>query len=147
MNKKNMLLTMLFAISAAPIFSAEADQPSRPEKNQYEWNGALCKTIASIISGGLIGTVTGKLSSVACGITIKTAAISLAIINEKNKETAVFLPVMTMTAIPAILIIENLLRTRLANRINESLEENTINHRKNLIHDTAWIASWIAFLV
>lgn len=101
MNKKNILLTALFAISAMQIvLPAELDQsttglfkpktwgtgvagitcgPTTPaESDQSDkqpsvkgWN-ALCKTYAtSLISGGLIGTATGLLSSLASIETVR----------------------------------------------------------------------------
>jgi hypothetical protein len=147
MNKKNMFLTGLLAISAMQITLPAEDQQNQKQCN----NNALSNTAASIISGGLIGAITGKLSSIACRTVIATTgAFALIASTEKKSEAEACVSLMiliTAIGIPSILIAENALRTRLTNSINESLEENEVNHRKKLIHDTAWLASWIAFLV
>jgi hypothetical protein len=133
MNKKNMFLTGLLAISAI-----QTALPAEPEQSKG-WS-KLCKTYAtSLISGGLIGTATGWLSIQA--IARSTHGIG------QNK-IATLTPQVTFGIIVPILVLiaENRLRSTLTDDINQNLEENEIKHNKNLIRDTAWIASWIAFL-
>ena len=141
-----MFLATLFAISAMQTALPVEDQQNQKKCN----NNALSNTAASIISGGLIGAITGKLSSIACRTVIATTgALALIASNEKKSEAEACVSLMIMITaigIPSILIAENVLRTKLTDSVNESLEENEVNHRKKLIHNTAWLASWIAFL-
>src|SRR5579863_6071397 len=129
MNKKNMFLTGLLAISAM-----QTALPAEPEQSKG-WS-KLCKTYAtSLISGGLIGSITGFLS-------IQAMARSAYGLNPDKMGTSevtfgIIVPIL-------ILITENRLRSNFIDDINQNLEENEIKHNKNLIRDTAWIASWIA---
>ena len=135
MNKKNVLLTVLFAISAT-----QTALPAESDQSPKGW-GTLCKTYAtSLISGGLIGTATGLLSIQAI---IRSIDNANHLTKDKSDAGAlafgVILPIV-------ILISENRLRTTLTHDINQNLEDNAIKHNKNLLRDTAWVASWIAFL-
>lgn len=143
MNKKNMFLAVLFVISAT-----QTVLPAEPKQTSKGW-GKLCKTYAtSLISGGLIGSVTGILSIQAIirsmnSITDLTPELDS--LGAKNASAAYAL-IFGLIVPTIILNAENKFRSTLTNDINQNFEENAINHNKNLIRDTAWIASWIAFL-
>lgn len=136
MNKKNMFLAILFVISAT-----QTVLPAEPKQTSKGW-GKLCKTYAtSLISGGLIGSVTGILSIQAI---IRSIDSSKDLTTKPDRDAGAFVFGLIVPAL--ILSAENKLRSTLTNDINQNFEENAINHNKNLIRDTAWIASWIAFL-
>ncbi|HEX4068710.1 MAG TPA: hypothetical protein VHX42_01305 [Candidatus Babeliales bacterium] len=149
MNKKNLLLAILLASSVAQHILPIESNPQEVFSDKSaptEWGDSLYKTATSIISGGLIGTFTGRISSIACSMSLQ-ATLSLIATSDQNKEkTALIAFIAMVTAVPTILIIEKKLRIRLANSVNKGLEEHEINYRKRLIQDTAWIASWMAFL-
>jgi hypothetical protein len=135
MNTKNLFLTALLTISAMQsTLPAETDQ-KEPSPKGWE---KFCKTYAtSFISGGLIGSVTGLLSKEAI---IKSAhGLNF---DKPNGEAVVFGVIIPIL----ILISEYKLRSNVIDDINQSFEENEIQHKKNLVRDTAWIASWITFL-
>ena len=140
MNKKNLLLTVLFAISAT-----QAMLPAEPNQPPKGW-GKLCKSYAtSLISGGLIGSATGILSVQAIARSINGAVLLTTKPDNTGRNNAGAF-VFGLIVPTVILIAENRLRSTLTHDINQNFEENAINHNKNLIRDTAWIASWIAFL-
>jgi len=127
--KKNILLTILFAISATQTML-----PAEQEQSPKGWK-KLCKTYAtSLISGGLIGSVTGVLS-------IQAIARSMDIAQQfAIKPASVTGAGVFGIIVPTIILVaENRLRNTLT-------DDNAINHNKNLLRDTAWISSWIAFL-
>jgi len=132
--KKNILLTLLFAIAATQtVLPAESDQSPKGLSR-------VCKSYAtSLISGGLIGSITGTLSIHAIAKSFNTANY---LIGKNDGGACLF-----GTIVPIIILIaENRLRTTLTSDISQNLDENAINHNKNLLRDTAWISSWIAFL-
>jgi len=133
MNKKNMFLAALCAISAMQV-----TLPAEPEQSPSKGWSKLCKTYAtSLISGGLIGSATGLLS-------IKAIARSMNSINPSKIEAP---EVIFGIVVPTIVLIaEYRLRSNLIDDINQNFQENEIQHNKNLLRDTAWITSWIAFL-
>jgi hypothetical protein len=140
MNKKNMLLTIL-----CTILAVQTALPAQSNESQKGWK-PLCKSYAtSLISGGAIGSITGLL-------TIHTLKKSIAfadvIMKKHNHEVSQVSSFFTFGVIVPILalISEYKLRSTLVNDINQNLAENEIKHNKNLVRDTAWIASWIAFL-
>ncbi len=136
MNKKNMLLTVLCAISATQI-----TLPAKPQQSSKEPS----ELYATLISGGTIGSITGLLSAFTVAKSITLAGSIIQKHNNKVSEISSFFTFGVIVPILA-LISEYKLRSTLVNDINQNLSENEIPHNKNLIRDTAWIASWIAFL-
>ena len=136
MNKKNIFLTGLLAISAM-----QTTLPAEPEQSPKGFS-KLCKTYAtSLISGGLIGSITGLLSIQAI---VRSVTAGVAFTSKPHREVeALIFGIMVPTL---VLISEYKLRSTLVNDINQNFEENEIKHSKNIVRDTAWIASWIAFL-
>jgi hypothetical protein len=133
MNKKNMFLASLFAFSAM-----QTALPAEPEQSKG-WS-KLCKTYAtSLISGGTIGSITGFLSAKA----ILKSAHGLNFDKPPTDKEIIFGVIIPIL----ILISERRLRSNIIDDLNQSFEENEIKHNKNLIRDTAWITSWITFLL
>ncbi|HEX4068709.1 MAG TPA: hypothetical protein VHX42_01300 [Candidatus Babeliales bacterium] len=138
MNKKSLLLTALVAIAATQTALPVVYETNNPLQ-QKGWAG-LCKSYAtSLISGGIIGYVTG--SSSAYAISKSLASVGL-FADYKNASTAVFGVIIPV----AVLITECQFRLRLIEELKQSFYENNINHKKNFTDDAAQLASWIAFL-
>jgi hypothetical protein len=143
MNKKNVLLIALFTISATQnALPAGFDNKDQSQKG---WQ-PLCKSYAtSLISGGAIGSITGLLSI----HTLKKSIMFADSITKKHRhEVSQVSSFFTFGVIVPILVLisEYKLRSTLVTDINQNFQENEIKHNQNLLRDTAWIASWIAFL-
>jgi len=120
MNKKTLLLSFLCITS---IVSLKANLPSNPTDNKSKGWYALSKQYATpMIIGGIIGSVTGSLESY---------------IETEFKTSIGFL-------IPWI--IEHCVRDSIIREIEKDLNENNIPHKKNILYNTAWIASWLAYI-
>ena len=136
MNKKNVLLTVLCALSTAQI-----TLPAEPEQSEKGWKKIAKIYATSLTAGGVIGSATGILSLQAIITSLKTAEYLMA---KPNNEPGVFIFGLMVPTL--VLIAERRLRSTLTEDLNKNFEENEINHSKNLICDTAWITSWVAFL-
>lgn len=143
MNKKNLLLIALFTLLATQnTLPTGFDNKNQSEKGWQK----LCKTYAtSLISGGTIGAITGLLS---IHTLKKSIALADSIRKKHNHEVSQISSFFTFSIIVPILALasEYKLRSTLVTDINQNFQENEIKHNKNLLRDTAWIASWIAFL-
>jgi hypothetical protein len=99
----------------------------------------LCSSYGlSVVSGGLIGGITGVLSR---------GAIELVSEIIPPSQNNILLKVIALGAMFSILIEENKIRTALINELDESCEENNITLKKFLTTEVAWIASWLGFLI
>lgn len=147
MNKNNVLLTALITIFSIntvlpnAVHTQQAIEPqtaliiSDVDNKKPQW-AKLCQTYASsLLSGGLIGSMTGGLSAYAAIAATKT------LLKEANS------PGAFLVTFIAILCAEHNLRNRLVKGINDSFTDNAIPHKKQLTDDTAWIASWVGFLI
>ena len=141
-----MLLTALmtvFSINTVlpnTVHTQQAIEPqttliiSDTDNNKPQW-AKLCQTYAaSLVSGGLIGSITGGLSSYA-------AYLALGTFGDKGMD----IPGAYIITFIAILCAEHNLRNRLVKGVDDSFTDNAIPHKKQLTDDTAWIASWIGF--
>ncbi len=136
MNKKNMFLAILFAISAT-----RTTLPAESNQSPKGW-GTFCKTYAtSLISGGAIGSLTGAFSAYAISKSLASTELFKNRIN-MDAPTAVFGIIIPA----AILYTENQMRSRLVDEVKQSFNENDINYKRVFISDAAWLASWVTFL-
>jgi len=145
--KKNLLLPVIIGITitgtSQTILATEQQEDYEENyaelQSQSQWNNFYTPTLI----GGLIGVVTGKLSAYA----ITTSARSLEVIRileiiTENQRNCIGVAVLII-----IIIAENRLRKKLTDDLIQKLEENLIEHTENSIKNTAWITSWIAFLI
>jgi hypothetical protein len=135
MNKKNMFLTVLCAISAM-----QTALPVQSNESQKGWKPVCKAYITSLISGGAIGGITGAFSAYA--ISKSLASTELLKNYNANAGTAVFGIIIPA----AVLITENQMRSRLVDEVKQTFDENDINYKRNFISDAAWLASWVIFL-
>lgn len=140
MNIKNLFLTTIIGTSI--VATAEQTTPvAAPEINaQSNWKKSLDAYGPTIIAGGLIGMVTGKISTQVVDIIGEMKFLPE--LRNHQKEYSLFAAVAMITA----LVGEHIVRKKLINYIDKSFEENKINTNHQLTAYVAWISSWIAFL-
>ena len=132
--KNNILLTLLFAFSAT-----QTVLPSESNQSPKGWERLRNTYTTSLISGGLIGSITGALSIYGIAKSLNTASY---LMGKNDGGACIFGTIVPIV----VLIAENKLRRTFTEDIIQHLDENEINHNKNLLRDSAWISSWIALL-
>ena len=135
--KKYILATIMGIVTI--IASNQLICSSEPQANQTpkkaEWAQVGKYFVTNILSGGFIGALTGKFSAYALSSVLGPDGQKV-----KGSEG------IGLILFIAILIGEGKLRSKLVDEVNHSFEEYSIPHKASLIHDIAWVASWISWL-
>jgi len=140
---KNLLLTAMIEIAITgtshTLLASEQEENDEEIYYQSQWDD-FCNPI---LISGLIGVVTGKLSSYA----ITASGVSLApfiILKTITEKQQICISIVISII---ILIAENRLRKKLTDDLIQKLRKNRIEHTESSIKNIARIASWIGFLI
>ena len=144
MNKKSLLLAITLSISS---FSSTLPAPyiSPPHKTHQkthilpQLSDVHKSYIITLLSGGLVGTLTSKIATYA--ITKLTYPFAL------TSERIAPAHVPSLIAIISVILVgERELCTKLMDEISRSFDHNEIKHEKKLAKYTALITSWLNIL-
>ena len=131
---KNIFLATIMGLGAItasnPVLCSSESQNIVNKKSQ--WSKVAQYFATNLISGGLIGALTGKLSLYAVS----------KLLDPKYKDIEALNSILVIV----IWITEIQSRAALVKELNNRLEEQSIKHNPSLITGSAWVASWLAWL-
>lgn len=132
---KNIFLATIIGLAmitaSKQLMCSSASQENIGNK-KASWLEVVQPFATNLISGGLIGALTGKISSYAV----------TRLLAPKYKDIEALNSILVII----IWITEIQSRVVLVKELNSRLEEQSIPHNPTLITGSAWVASWLAWL-